>query len=215
VTADPVLAAALRGGLALLFATAAAHKLRDLAGFRATLAAYRLLPAFAVGAFAVAAVALEVAAAAALALGAIASLAAPGHGVAAVGGAASGGGTAVGGVAIAGVVAAGPALAAALLAVYTGAIAVNVARGRTDLDCGCLGPALRQPVGAGVLARNAILIAASLACLLPVRERALGWLDAFTAVAAVATAAALYAASQHLIATAPGLAGLRAEARER
>jgi hypothetical protein len=41
---DPVIAAALRAALAVLFASAAAHKLRGLAGFRATLADYRVVP---------------------------------------------------------------------------------------------------------------------------------------------------------------------------
>jgi hypothetical protein len=47
---DPVVATALRGALALLFATAAWHKLRDRRRFRATMAAYRLVPAPLVGA---------------------------------------------------------------------------------------------------------------------------------------------------------------------
>ena len=42
---DPALSGALRGGLALLLLSAAAHKARDLASFRAALAAYGLLPA--------------------------------------------------------------------------------------------------------------------------------------------------------------------------
>lgn len=41
---DPALRIALRGALALLFASAAAHKLRDLTGFRAVVANYELLP---------------------------------------------------------------------------------------------------------------------------------------------------------------------------
>src|SRR5262245_25092185 len=41
---DPVIEVALRGGLALLFLVAALHKARDLPGFHATLANYRLLP---------------------------------------------------------------------------------------------------------------------------------------------------------------------------
>jgi Methylamine utilisation protein MauE len=41
---DPVVDATLRAGLALLFLMAAVHKLRDLAGFRATFAEYRLVP---------------------------------------------------------------------------------------------------------------------------------------------------------------------------
>jgi hypothetical protein len=174
---DPVFAATLRGGLALLFATAAVHKLRDLPGFRATLAEYRVLPARIAPVAAAVVIGLEVAAAAAL--------------VAPIG------------------AAPGALLAIAMLAAYTLAIAVNVARGRTDLDCGCLGPALRQPIGGAVLARNAILLAAALACLAPVGERSLGWVDAMTIVAAVATVAALYAASQQLLSTATGLAELR------
>jgi hypothetical protein len=41
---DPVLDLTFRAGLALLFAVAALHKLRDPRGFTATLADYRLLP---------------------------------------------------------------------------------------------------------------------------------------------------------------------------
>jgi len=41
---DPTLQGVLRGSLALLFAVAAFHKLRDLRRFGALLAAYRLLP---------------------------------------------------------------------------------------------------------------------------------------------------------------------------
>jgi len=41
---DPVIALALRSSLALLFATATWHKLRDLPRFGATVRAYRLLP---------------------------------------------------------------------------------------------------------------------------------------------------------------------------
>lgn len=63
---DPVVALIVRGALALLFGAAAAHKLADPAGFRATLAAYRLLPARAVGAASVGVVGVEVALAGAL-----------------------------------------------------------------------------------------------------------------------------------------------------
>ena len=38
------------------------------------------------------------------------------------------------------------AAAALLLALYAGAIGVNLARGRRDIDCGCGGPASRQPI---------------------------------------------------------------------
>lgn len=63
---DPALSGVLRGGLALLFFSAAAHKVRDAAGFRAAVAAYGLLPARAVPAAATLIVASELAIAAAL-----------------------------------------------------------------------------------------------------------------------------------------------------
>ena len=58
---DPVVGMALRAGFALLFAASAWHKLRDLAGFRAALAGYRLLPTRALAAAALGLAALELA----------------------------------------------------------------------------------------------------------------------------------------------------------
>src|SRR5438552_17599788 len=40
----------------------------------------------------------------------------------------------------------GPVTAAAVLAVYGAAIAVNLARGRRHIDCGCAGPAVRWTI---------------------------------------------------------------------
>ncbi|HEX2483833.1 MAG TPA: MauE/DoxX family redox-associated membrane protein, partial [Myxococcota bacterium] len=125
---DPAFALALRAALALLFGAAALHKLRDPAAFRTSLEAYGVLPAATAGAGAALVVAAEVAAAAHL-----------------VGAAPAQGGPAA---------AAGPLLAAALLAVYGAAIAWNLARGRRELDCGCLGPAGRQPLSGWLVARN-------------------------------------------------------------
>lgn len=45
MTIDPFIAFALRGALAALMLAAAAHKLRDLAGFRRAVEDYRILPA--------------------------------------------------------------------------------------------------------------------------------------------------------------------------
>jgi hypothetical protein len=56
---DPALQLALRAAFALLMATAASHKLRDLARFRETLAGYELLPGAVVGSVAPAVAALE------------------------------------------------------------------------------------------------------------------------------------------------------------
>ncbi|MGH0033193.1 MAG: MauE/DoxX family redox-associated membrane protein [Myxococcota bacterium] len=65
---DPVVHEALRCSLALLFAAAAFHKLRDLPAFAATLGDYRLLPRAAGRPASVAVVAAEAAAAGALLL---------------------------------------------------------------------------------------------------------------------------------------------------
>jgi hypothetical protein len=54
--------------------------------------------------------------------------------------------------------------AAALMLVFAGAMAVNLLRGRREIDCGCGDPSRRQPLGWGLVTRNlvlAVLLAAS------------------------------------------------------
>lgn len=53
-------------------------------------------------------------------------------------------------------------LAAALLAVFAAAMAVNIRRGRTHIDCGCGLSALRQPLDRRLVVRNLLLAAALL-----------------------------------------------------
>jgi hypothetical protein len=60
LTIDPTIGAALRLAFALLFVGAALHKVRDVAGFRAALAAYDLLPRAVLRAATVAVIAVEV-----------------------------------------------------------------------------------------------------------------------------------------------------------
>jgi uncharacterized membrane protein YphA (DoxX/SURF4 family) len=84
--------------------------------------------------------------------------------------------------------------AAALLLLYTGAIAINLGRGRRSIDCGCAGPGARRPLGPGLVARNAVLVVAAAACALPVAGRPLVWLDVVTVAAGVPTVAFLYGA---------------------
>ena len=86
--------------------------------------------------------------------------------------------------------------AAALLALYSGAIAINLARGRRDIDCGC--STRPQPLSAGLLARNALLAAAALPAALPAAPRALVWVDALSAGAALAALAFVWFAAQAL-----------------
>ena len=96
---------------------------------------------------------------------------------------------------------AGAALgAAALLALYALAIAVNLARGRREIDCGCGGPRGRQPLSEGLVLRNLAWAGAALACALPEAPRALAWLDLVTLAATVAAGAALHAAASALLA---------------
>ena len=104
----------------------------------------------------------------------------------------------------------GAAAAAALLAVYASAIAVNLARGRRHIDCGCAGPAARREISAWMVARNAVVAVAALAAaVLPMEARELVWLDACTIVAATALLAAGWSATDHLVTLAPGLARVR------
>lgn len=65
--------------------------------------------------------------------------------------------------------AAGSLLAIALLAAFAAAIAINLARGRRHIDCGCFQSALRQRLSASLVARNAVLIVIAL----PVLEYAM------------------------------------------
>ena len=95
------------------------------------------------------------------------------------------------------------------LSAYSFAIALNLVRGRRDIDCGCSGPAFRQPLTPWLLVRNALLIGVATACLVPVRGRALLWVDSVTVLGGVAVLAALYAASNRMLANAPALARLR------
>jgi hypothetical protein len=163
---DPVPVFIARLGLALLFAAAAAHKLRDLPTFRATLAGYRLLPARLVPALAPLLAGAELALAVALLLPA------------------TGADAAVAG--------------AGLLALYSAAIATNLARGRRDIDCGCLGPAQRQTLSGGLLLRNAALLAGAVVAALPPLPRTVGWIDAATIAFALVTLVLLFAAASHL-----------------
>jgi hypothetical protein len=99
--------------------------------------------------------------------------------------------------------------AAALLALYSAAIVVNLARGRREIDCGCFGPAQRQPLSPALVLRNGVLIALALVCALPAGVRALVPLDALTIAALVAFAALVHGGVNGLIANAPRLRALR------
>jgi hypothetical protein len=95
--------------------------------------------------------------------------------------------------------------AAALLASYALAIAINLWRGRRDIDCGCAGPQQDQPIRPLLLARNAVLVSLALLASLAPLSRDLGLFDAFVVIAASAVALLIYAAADGLLANSPRL----------
>lgn len=177
---DPAIEFVLRGGLALLLLTTAIHKARDFTAFRAAVTGYALAPERFAGAIAVLLASAEAAIGVALLVPVSLGL----REAALVG-------------------------TASLLALYAAAIAVNLARGRRDIDCGCAGPNAKQPLSEWLLARNALLIVAALVCLGGASARPLVWIDALTISGGVAMLIATWLAAHQLLATAPAIARLR------
>jgi len=170
IALDPLAQLALRWALALVLGAAALHKVRAPGRFRAARAEYRLLPARLEGAAARALPALEALAA----LGLLAPASAPARGAA--------------------------ALAGALLVVYGAAIAVNLARGRREIECGCSLGGARQPLSGALVARNGLLAALAAAAALPAGARAPLAFEWAIAALAAAAIAALYHAADLLLA---------------
>lgn len=122
--------AAAAVGVGMVFALAGFDKLRHRALVPGVIANYRLLPAALVMPVALVLPPVE----SALGLGLIAS--------------GLGAGAALGWLALP---------ATALLLGFAAAMAVNIARGRSHIDCGCGHAALRQPLSAALVVRNAVL----------------------------------------------------------
>jgi uncharacterized membrane protein YphA (DoxX/SURF4 family) len=86
-----------------------------------------------------------------------------------------------------------------LLLVYAAAIGVNIARGRTDLDCGCTGPLERRPVASWMIYRNLLLAGNALLLSLRWSDRPLTLLDGFAVAAALTTIIFLWLAVDRLL----------------
>ena len=97
---------------------------------------------------------------------------------------------------------------ALLMALYAGAIGVNLWRGRRDIDCGCSGPGATQPLRPVLLLRNLVIAVLAGLAALPMAERALGGLDIFVVIAASAVALLIHVAVDGLLANQPRLAKL-------
>lgn len=105
---------------------------------------------------------------------------------------------------------AGAAVLLMLLAAFTIGIAVNLMRGRYDVDCGCFGPALRQTLSWWLVLRNGALAAMVALLLLRPENRALTMLDGFTIAFAVSVILVLYASLNYVFANIPRLRELGA-----
>lgn len=177
---DPAVEHVLRGSLALLLGSGALQKARDLSLFRAAIEGYELLPARL----------------AALAAAGFASL----EGVL---------GAALLVPARFGLRPTALALAAGLFALYGAAIAINLARGRREIDCGCGGPSAHVPLSGWLLLRNALLVAMALGCLAGVSPRALGIVDLLSIAGGIAVLALVWTAVHGLLAHAAELSRMQ------
>lgn len=72
---------------------------------------------------------------------------------------------------------------AILIALYGLAIAINLVRGRSEIDCGCGGDV--HLLSWGLVARNLVLVALALAMASPSIARPFEWLDAVTLIVGV------------------------------
>ena len=160
---------AAAAGFTLLLGTAAISKLRDLAGFKALAEDYRLVPVSMLG------FAARVIPVVELALAAV-WLAAPWHADAALN---AGVGTTV------------------LMLGYGLAIAVNLLRGRSWIDCGC---GAGEQLSWALVGRNIVLAALALSALAVAGGTPPGWADFAVSVPILAVAALLYLAAGALLA---------------
>ena len=99
----------------------------------------------------------------------------------------------------------GAVVTAALLALYSTAIAANLARGRFDLECGCSLGGVGQKLSWWLVARNLALLCGAAVIGLPASARAMTWIDAFTVTACTASLLLLYRGVENLSAHESGL----------
>lgn len=90
------------------------------------------------------------------------------------------------------------ALVLGLLIVFSVALAINLLRGRTWIDCGCFRHRARQPITWTLVARNGVLIALDGLVIAWGHARATTPLDLVTAAGAALALAMLYAATPML-----------------
>ncbi len=177
---DPVIARALGAALSVVFLAGAWQKFREPLLFRAALENYRLLPERFIDLVARGLPLLEGAAGVLLLFAETRSI--------------------------------GGGLAALLLFVVTVAVAINLWRGNADIDCGCgwLGAeGGEQPLSWGLVARNALLVAALPLVMADGSQRTLVWFDYLTVACATLALLGLYLSANQLLANQPRLHAMR------
>lgn len=95
-----------------------------------------------------------------------------------------------------------------LLLTVTGAVGLNLVRGHRDIDCGC-GGLSSQPLSAGLVVRNLILLAAAVLAGQEAGARSLELSDYLTTGGLVLALLGLYVSANQLMANAPRVAVVR------
>ena len=88
--------------------------------------------------------------------------------------------------------------AMALLAAYASAVALNLVRGRRELDCGCGAPGRRRSIAAWMVWRNAVLMLLLAIAALPWSARVLDAADLLTFAGGLTASVLLYLAVDRL-----------------
>jgi Methylamine utilisation protein MauE len=86
----------------------------------------------------------------------------------------------------------GAGAAAALLLLYAAAMGVNIARGRTAIDCGCFGSRRNQGIAGWMVGRNIVLSMLALTLWLPESPRPLSLFEVLLSAGTVVTLGFLY-----------------------
>lgn len=104
---------------------------------------------------------------------------------------------------------AGLALGLLVLGSATTAVAINVARGHTEIDCGCGGAEGHTRLSWLLVVRNAVLLALLVAGAQQGSDRGLVWIDYLSVAGGTLMLLTLYAAANQLLANHPHLAQMR------
>jgi hypothetical protein len=95
-----------------------------------------------------------------------------------------------------------------LLAIFTAAIVLSLARGRREIDCGCFGPMMRQRLSGWLVVRNIALASMVAATTANPEMRTLLPLDYVTIASGGLALVILYIVLNYLLANAPMIATL-------